>query len=399
MKCPETEDKHLFKILIVDDNPQNLQVLGNILNSKEYDIEFATGGYQALEWLDHTNFDLIILDIMMPGMSGFEVCETIKLDSAKKKIPIIFLTANNDTKSIVKGLELGAVDYITKPFNHQELLARVGTQVKIKKSQDQIACNLKDIESKNKLITHSIRYAQYIQNTVIRMNASISKIFPEYFIFFQPKDIVSGDFYWIHTFMDGIIFAVMDCTGHGVPGALMSMIGITLMNEIVKHKQITQPDQILNRLREKVIESLGQKGKEAEVQDGMDGTIIKIDFNKKRMQFSGANNTMFIIRDHEHIHLCGDRMPISHYQRMEDFTNKDIGLQKGDMLYLFTDGYSDQFGGAQYKKIKTIRFKELLLKVHEKSASEQKKIITQNFKEWKGEHEQTDDITVIGIKI
>jgi len=238
MNCFTNEDKQLFKILIVDDNPQNLQVLGNILNNKEYEVEFATGGYQALEWLDHKNFDLIILDIMMPGMSGFEVCETIKLDSVKKKIPIIFLTASTDTDSIVKGLELGAVDYVTKPFNHQELLARVATQVKIKRSQEQITCYLKEIESKNKLITYSIRYAQYIQNTVIRMNANISKVFPEYFIFFLPKDIVSGDFYWIHTFKDGIILAVMDCTGHGVPGALMSMIGITLMNEIVKYKQI-----------------------------------------------------------------------------------------------------------------------------------------------------------------
>jgi len=399
MNYLNTEKKQLFKILIVDDNPQNLQVLGNILNNKEYEVEFATGGYQALEWLDQQNFNLIILDIMMPGMSGFEVCETIKLDSAKQEIPIIFLTASTDTNSIVKGLELGAVDYVTKPFNHQELLARVATQVKIKRSQDQITCNMKEIENKNKLITHSIRYAQYIQNTVIRMNANISKVFPEYFIFFRPKDLVSGDFYWIHTVKDKIIIAVMDCTGHGVPGALMSMIGITLMNEIVKYQKITQPDLILNHLREKVIESLGQKRKKAEAQDGMDGTIINIDHRKNNMQFSGANNTMYLIRDHEPIHLCGDRMPISYYERMKDFTNIDIDLQKGDMLYLFTDGYPDQFGGEHYKKFKSIRFKEMLLKVHEKTTSEQKKIIIQTFEDWKGDHEQIDDVTVLGIKI
>jgi len=258
---------------------------------------------------------------------------------------------------------------------------------------------LKEIESKNKLITYSIRYAQYIQNTVIRMNANISKVFPEYFIFFLPKDIVSGDFYWIHTFKDGIILAVMDCTGHGVPGALMSMIGITLMNEIVKYKQIIQPDKILNRLREKIIESLGQEGKEVEAQDGMDGTIINVDFSNNIMHFAGANNTIYLIRDHELIQISGDRMPISYYKRMEDFINRDIDLKKGDMLYMFTDGYRDQFGGVQGKKFKTSLFKELLMNVHEESAREQKKILAKTFEEWKGDLEQVDDVTVIGIKI
>jgi len=394
-----TEKKQLFKILIVDDNPQNLQVLGNILNSKEYEVEFATGGYQALEWLDHETFDLIILDVMMPGMSGFEVCETIKLDPAKKKTPVIFLTASTDTNSIVKGLELGAVDYVTKPFNNQELLARVATQAKIKESQDQINTYLKEIEQKNKLITYSIRYAQYIQRTIIGMNASISTVFKEYLIFYRPRDIVSGDFYWIYRLKKEVIIAVMDCTGHGVPGALMSMIGITLMNEIVKHDNIIQPAQILSCLREKVIESLGQKRKEAEAQDGMDGTIITIDLNRNRMQFSGANSTMYLIRNNETIHLQGDRMPISYYSIMEDFTNKDVDLQKGDMLYLFTDGYSDQFGGAHYKKFQKIRFKELLMNVHKETASVQKKILSQNFDEWKGEHEQIDDVTVLGFRI
>lgn len=137
----------------------------------------------------------------------------------------------------------------------------------------------------------------------------------------------------------------------------------------------------------------------AEARDGMDGSIINVDFRNNIMHFAGANNTLYLIRDHELIQINGDRMPISYYMRMEDFTNQDIDLQKGDMLYLFTDGYPDQFGGAQGKKFKTSLFKELLMNVHEKTASEQKKILTQTFEQWKGDLDQVDDVTVIGIKV
>lgn len=386
-------------ILVVDDNPKNLQVLGKFLKDEGLTVEFAIDGENALEWINQMDFDLILLDIMMPGLSGYDVCEIIKKNEKKKDIPIIFLTAQTDTESIVKGFEVGAVDYITKPFNRKELLARVSTQLKVKKSQEEITHYLSELETKNKLITHSIKYAQHIQNTIIHLNSHISKIIPEYFIFFKPRDIVSGDFYWFQITENGLIAAVMDCTGHGVPGAMMSMMGITLLNEIVRNKQVIWPDQILNHLRDKIIESLGQRGIVEEVGDGMDGSVILLGMRNKKLQFSGANSSLYLLRNNEVIRIRGDKMPISFYGIMKDFTMQELLLESGDMLYLFTDGYVDQFGGKKEKKFNYNAFGELLIKIHNKNASEQEKVLTRVFDEWKGDLDQLDDVTVLGIRI
>lgn len=386
-------------ILVVDDNPKNLQVLGKFLKDEGLTVEFAIDGENALEWINQLDFDLILLDIMMPGLSGYDVCERIKQNEKKKDTPIIFLTAQTDTESIVKGFEVGAVDYITKPFNRKELLARVSTQLKIKKSQEEITHYLCEIETKNKLITYSIKYAQHIQNTIIHLNSHISKIIPEYFIFFKPRDIVSGDFYWFQITENGLIAAVMDCTGHGVPGAMMSMMGITLLNEIVRNKQVIRPDQILNHLRDKVIESLGQRGIVEEVGDGMDGSVILLDMKNKKLQFSGANSSLYMLRNNEAVRIRGDNMPISYYAIMKDFTKQELLLESDDMLYLFTDGYVDQFGGKKEKKFNYKAFGELFIKIHHKNTSEQEKMLSGVFDEWKGDVDQLDDVTVLGIRI
>jgi len=165
-------------ILIVDDNPKNLQILGNFLQNEGYKVEFALDGKSALDWIGRTEFDLILLDIMMPGIDGFEVCRIVKKDPVKQKIPVIFLTAKVDTESIIKGFDLGAVDYVIKPFNQKELIARVKTQIEIKNSRDEIARNLEEIEYKNKLIKYSIQYAQTIQAAVLKASVNGSDFFP-----------------------------------------------------------------------------------------------------------------------------------------------------------------------------------------------------------------------------
>jgi len=386
-------------ILIVDDNPKNLQILGNYLQNEGYKVEFALDGKSALDWIERTEFDLILLDIMMPGMDGFEVCRIIKSDPVKQKIPVIFLTAKVDIESIINGFDLGAVDYVIKPFNQKELIARVKTQIEIKRSHDEIARNLREIEYKNKLITYSIQYAHTIQAAVLKASMDGSDFFPGQFSIILPKDIVSGDFYWFHKTDNKVLVGVFDCTGHGIPGAFMSILGVTLLNETVIREKINEPHLILDRLREKIIEALGQKGIISEVRDGMDGSIISYDLKSGNLVYSGAYNPLFIIRDDKIIEFKGDRMPLSHYAKMTDFSSREIVTRRNDLIYLSTDGYTDQFGGQNLKKFGSARFKELLIRHHKDPIELQKQLLLDAHLNWRGKEEQVDDITMVGLKL
>ena len=386
-------------ILIVDDNPKNLQILGNYLRNEGFKVEFALDGKSALGWIERIEFDLILLDIMMPGMDGFEVCKIIKSDPVKQKIPIIFLTAKVDTESIVNGFDLGAVDYVIKPFKQKELIARVKTQIEIKKSRDEIARNLKEIEYKNKLITYSIQYAQTIQAALLKASQNRSDFSPDQFCLLLPKDIVSGDFYWFHRINNKLLVGVFDCTGHGVPGAFMSILGVTLLNETVMRENIVDPHLILNRLREKIIEALGQKGIISEVRDGMDGSIISYDPTSRKLVYSGAYNPVYIIRNNKIIELKGDRMPLSHHAKMTDFSSSEIVTRRNDRIYLSTDGFMDQFGGQNLKKFGSAQFKELLIRYHKNPLEKQKRLLLDTYLDWKGTEEQVDDITVVGLRL
>jgi len=386
-------------ILIVDDNPKNLQILGNYLRNEGFKIEFALDGKSALDWIGRTEFDLILLDIMMPGMDGFEVCKILKSDPDKQKIPVIFLTAKVDTGSIVNGFDLGAVDYVIKPFNQKELIARVKTQIEIKRSRDEIAANLKEIEYKNKLIKYSIQYAHTIQTAVLKAYIDGSAFFPEQFCLILPKDIVSGDFYWFYKINNKVLVGVFDCTGHGIPGAFMSMLGITLLNETVIRENITEPHLILNRLREKIIETLGQKGIYFEVKDGMDGSIISYDLTSRRLVYSGAFNPLYFIRDDKIIELRGDRMTLSYQDNIFDFSHQEIKTKPNDLVYLFTDGFVDQFGGQEEKKFQRTQFKQVLLKINKNPMIVQREMLRDIYNSWKGNREQVDDITVVGLRL
>lgn len=385
------------RILIVDDTPANIDILTDALS--EYNKSIAMNGEKALKIAMSDNPpDLILLDIMMPGMDGYEVCKRLKADESTKDIPIIFLTAKTDTESVVKGFELGAVDYVTKPFNTSELLARVTTQMALKRSQDDIAKYLKDIELKNKLITHSINYACRIQNAILPMDKNLSEILNDYFVIYKPKDIVSGDFYWVRKVGEKIIIIAADCTGHGVPGAFMSIFGVAFLNEIVGRESINKPAKILGRLREMIIRSLGQDAG-TEVKDGMDMAVVSIDSSQNKIEFAGAHNPMYLIRDNELMVVEGDKMPVSIHVKMSEFTNHELEMKNNDLIYLFSDGYVDQFGGPENKKFKSKNLKQLIVDNSGKSMSEQKKVYEQVFNEWKGDNEQIDDVLLIGIKI
>jgi len=390
---------NLPSVLIVDDNVKNLQILGGILQEEGMIVEFALDSISALSWLEKKKFDLILLDVMMPGMDGFEVCSQIKKNPVNNEIPIIFITAKTDSESIIKGFETGAIDYIKKPFIKSELLIRVKTHIEIKKGRDEIAKYLREIEYKNKLITYSIQYAKTIQTAVLKGSQKGLIIFPKHFCLSLPKDIVSGDFYWFHRIDNKVLVGVFDCTGHGIPGAFMSILGVTLLNETVIRENIDDPHLILNRLREKIVEALGQKGIFPEVTDGMDGSIISYDLHCKKLVYSGAYNSMYLIRDNEIIEFKGDKMPLSFHPKMAGFSSHEIKTKPNDIIYLFTDGYNDQFGGQKGKKFRRSQLKEVLIRHHKKPLKVQKQLLLDGYLNWRSNEEQVDDITVVGLKL
>jgi serine phosphatase RsbU (regulator of sigma subunit) len=226
-----------------------------------------------------------------------------------------------------------------------------------------------------------------------------TNLVPQSFVFFRPRDIVSGDFYWVSRIDNNLIISAADCTGHGVPGAFMSMLGVAFLDEIVNKDHVTRPELILNKLRGKVIDALQQQGISGEAKDGMDIVVVSIDENAGKLFFAGAYNPLIMIRKEVLSEYRGDRMPIAIFDNMKDFSVHEISVEKGDLFYFFSDGYEDQFGGPEGKKFKSKQFKELLMKIYDKPMKDQKDIIISTFDEWKGDLNQIDDIVVIGVRI
>jgi serine phosphatase RsbU (regulator of sigma subunit) len=256
------------------------------------------------------------------------------------------------------------------------------------------------IEQKNQSITESIQYASRIQTAVLPPVSFLSDWGIDNFILYKPKDIVSGDFYWGVEKNEKIILAAGDCTGHGVPGAFMSMLGHAFLDEIISTKDPENAADILNLLRDEIISALKQKGTTGEAHDGMDISLVILDLKAGKLDYAGANNPLYLIRDGKMIQYKADRMPIGiHVTSITPFTNQSVEIRKDDYLYLFSDGYADQFGGPNGKKFMYKPFQELLLKHHEKPMELQKEILDNTFGKWKNDREQVDDVLVIGLHI
>lgn len=272
--------------------------------------------------------------------------------------------------------------------------------LEVVKQKEEIELQRDEISEKNKSITDSIAYASRIQTAVLPSTEYAKEILPEHFILFRPRDIVSGDFYWMTQKDNLLVVIAADCTGHGVPGAFMSMLGVSFLNEIVNRHNITTASGILNNLRTDIKKTLGQEGKEGEAKDGMDIALCIVDLDNMKMQYAGAYNPLYMFRNNELVEVKADRMPIGIYIKEKDsFTNHEIELQKGDVFYIFSDGFQDQFGGKEGMKFKTKNFKQLLLTIHQKPMAEQRDILDNTIDEWRGEWEQVDDIIILGIRV
>jgi len=256
------------------------------------------------------------------------------------------------------------------------------------------------LAEKNKHITDSISYARRIQYATMRPEKHLNKLYENAFILYIPKDIVSGDFYWYAKRDKQLIIAAADCTGHGVPGAFMSMLGIAFLNEIVGRMNHFNAGDILQKLRSNVINALHQSEDSDSAKDGMDIALLVLDTENRTLQYSGAYNPLYIVRDKELIEYKANRMPIGvHSRDSEAFDNHSIQLQENDYLYIFTDGFADQFGGPKGKKMNYKRFKSMIMQQQGLSCPSQLENLHRAFTEWKGENEQLDDVLVIGIQV
>lgn len=263
------------------------------------------------------------------------------------------------------------------------------------------------LEEKNELISHqkqeitdSIRYASKIQSAILPVPSLLDEALKDHFVLFLPRDIVSGDFYWYTMLQNKMILTAADCTGHGVPGAFMSMLGVSSLYEIVNKEGIMEPAEILNKLRAFIKQTLSQSGKENEQKDGMDISLCMLDLENMRLEWAGAYNPLVLIRNGELIEYKADKMPVAiHVNDHRSFTNHVIELQPNDKFYMFSDGFPDQFGGTDGRKYMSKRFKQFLLEIHDKPMELQKELLLNEHLAWRGPIEQIDDIVVFGVSV
>lgn len=408
------------KLLLIDNNTADVGKINSILSAEFPNINIYSTSNQN-DILKETKIlspDIIIFDIDYPDGN---VDQNLKLllDILRiKQLPIIVLSSSTNYNKIFKA---GAINLIQKPYSEITLISNLKTAVNLigilesvriketeieeknQKIRLQIENEFKQREiiiSKNKEIMADIRYASRIQQAILPSIEFINKNMDEYFILHQPKSHVGGDFYWASCLGKKKVIAVGDCTGHGLSGALMHMLGSVYLNEIISSGNFETASDILEQLREHIMRSLNQTGEVGETQDGLDIALCIIDCKDKKLQFAGANNPFYVIRNKELTEIKGDRMPVGiHINFDKPFTNHIVDLKSNDQIYLFSDGYADQFGGPRGKKFRYKQFKELLVNNSHKPMNIQKEILNNVHDKWRESLEQIDDILVFGIKI
>lgn len=503
------------RIVVIDDSSNNIKIIATLLKQEGYEVLTAMEAAKGLLIAETKLPDLILLDVMMPGMNGFEACRLLKENKKTREIPVIFITAASDTDSILAGLAAGAVDYISKPFKPLELIARVKNHLKFKTSSEYLGAlfesryhsfitlnkkleivafneiaNERELLFNNKLyksgepignyipvenrrsfevkaiavlkgktlsyerkykvkninywfnyllepihnkqgeitgclingtdITEkkeyalraneyhqkikeiyteaqeSLCYASYIQKSIYPGVAALSKQFPDHFVLFQSKEKVSGDLYWSHRFGHKDLLVLGDCTGHGVPGALLTTISIVLLERIVKYNGITSPDKILSEMDLLLCETLKQK--EGGIKVGLEMAICLIDREKGTVEYAGAKRSLIMAHNEDTFEIKASRHDIGCGGENKVFKKHLLQPVKGSSIYLFSDGIIDQIGGNQHKKFMKKNLEKMILFINREPMCQQKTFFEKTIAEWIGEGEQTDDILLIGIK-
>ena len=322
----------------------------------------------------------------------------------KKLVENVDRITNGDLRERAEVTGNNEITRLTEKFNM--MIAQLESytyelEEKVRERTLKIEKQKEEIEEQKKHIMDSIYYARRIQNAILPSVQAIDCHLKDYFILYLPKDIVSGDFYWMHS-TDGLcMISAVDCTGHGVPGAFMSIVGFNQLNNAVNVRKARSAGSILDELNAGVINTLNESNTESSIKDGMDIALCVFNLREKTLEFAGANNPMILIRNDEVKLIKGDRFPIGVYEGSvpKPFTNNKIDIEKDDCIYLFSDGYPDQFGGPDNKKFMLRRFQEMLGEIHKMPMPQQREVLIQRLNEWKGNNEQIDDILVIGIRV
>ena len=348
---------------------------------------------------------ILVFFITMLMLSGviYRKTKVITLP-IKKLVENVDRITNGDLRERAEVSGNNEITRLTEKFNM--MIAQLESytyelEEKVKERTEKIEKQKEEIEEQKKHIMDSIYYARRIQNAILPSFSLIDTYLKDYFILYLPKDIVSGDFYWMNGVDNLCMIAAVDCTGHGVPGAFMSIVGFNQLNYAVSVKKARSAATIMDELNAGVINTLNENLSENSIKDGMDMALCIINLEERKLEFAGANNPMVMIRNGEVTMYKGDRYPIGVYEGgvPKPFTNNDIDIFNGDCIYMFSDGYPDQFGGPDNKKFMLRRFQELLLEVHSLPMSQQKEALNRRLNEWKGDNEQIDDILVIGIRV
>ena len=411
-----TSAKPIYTVLYINDDEQNLIGFESAFRLN-YHVCTATSGTAGLEILEQKTVQLVITDLDLPDMTGLEFLE--KIISLYPDCMRMIMTDSGDMDVIIRAIDRGIIfRYVAMPWQQEALKISIDNALEVYNlkrqnrnlinSLDEIKQTLqqkvmertREIEKQRINITDSILYASRIQKALMLSPSELDTLMPSHFLLNKPKDIVSGDFYWVSNKNDKLIIGVADCTGHGVPGAFMSILGISLLNEIVNTMRSPQASDILNELRKRTIQALGQTGKVDEAREGMEMALCVIDLKNRKIQFSGAFRPLYLLSGGELTEIRGDRMPIGIYHEEElPFTNREIHYMGNDILYLFTDGYVDQIGGLDRKTFRSGRFKKLIREIWHMPMKEQESVLREEHEIWRAGQEQIDDVMVLGVKL
>ncbi len=390
----EALNKQLEQLSIVASETDN----GVLICGPKGEIEWINAGVTRL--LGYTLEDIKKQGNTLEEISANDEIKALIHQSIENKKPSVYQSQNKAKDGTKKWMQSTLTPILDEAGNIKKLVV-IDTDITGRKIAED------EVKRTNEKIIDSITYAQLIQQSILIEESEIQKHLPDSFIFYKPKDIVSGDFYWFSVLNNKIIIAAIDCTGHGVPGAFMSMIGNTLLNQIVNEKQITTPSEILRLLNQGIVAALHQGKEGALSDDGMDIALCCIDYANNRIEYSGAQNPLYIIADNELEVIKADARSVggsTFISKKKDFlkteyTNHIIPIKKGMNLYLSSDGYVDQFGGNEGKRFGTRKFKEILSNNQQLHIQEQKELVIAAHEEWKGNTAQIDDILVIGVKL
>lgn len=416
------------KVLVIENNIEDLEKLGKILKASNYQVIATQFGTHALKVIEHSIPDIILLDNSMPDMDGIEVCKRIKGNYVTESIPIILMTPKIGMDR-APGLEAGASDYIAKPFDKLEIIKRLQTHLNIKKYADEIT-NLKDeidlisedltklnksldiknktleelnqqITKQNKHILDSISYASSIVSAILPDENRMREILKDVFILFHPRDIVGGDFFWMKQMGDETYVLVADCTGHGIPGAFLSLLGTAYLNGIIASEEINGPEDILKNLGlyfRKSFENITSDKRHYDMELGM----CTINITNRTLKYCGIGIPLYMVRQGELIEYGANKVSKAALNKTTENTQliaHHTSLETGDMLYLSSDGYIDQAGGAASRKYMRKRYKELITTIAHLPIAKQKQLLIKEHEHWKGIYKQTDDICLAGIRI